>query len=269
MIAFAALLNPEAEFSGFIFILLMFCFGAIMGSFAGVVIERLPLMITGTQPYPMSLAFPASHCFACLRKLAWWENIPLASFLALRGKCRRCGYAIPARLWLTELAVASYFAFCSLWQADILPMLACCLLGYMLFILAMIDMRHLLLPDILALGLLWSGLLYHSMMNEAVTPYIWGAAAGYLTFAILRQLSRGLLKKEGLGGGDCKLLAALGAWLGWQDLPPLCLFSSLATLFVALLFNFNGKKKEVFPFGPGLSLAGIIIFLSESSTAAF
>lgn len=260
-------LSPDA--GRILTVLFMFFFGAIMGSFAGVVIERLPLTLTAAHSCSLSLAFPASHCFICLHKLAWWENIPLVSWVILRGKCHHCGYAIPARLWLSELAVAVYFTFCSLWLTDITLLFACCLLGYLLFMLAMIDLYHLLLPDLLTLGLLWSGLFYHTLINEAVSPSIWGAIAGYLTFAILRQLSRRFLKKEGLGGGDCKLLAGLGAWLGWQALPFLCLFSALITLLVALFFLVKGNKKEVVPFGPGLSLTGIVMFLLECSMASF
>ena len=264
----ADLLSHGPDAGRILAILLMFCVGAIMGSFAGVVIERLPLTITGTQPYPMSLAFPSSHCFICLHKLAWWENIPLISWTLLQGKCRHCCHAIPVRLWLTELAVAGYFALCTFFFADTLLLFACCLLGYLLFMLTVIDIRHLLLPDCLTLGLLWSGLCFHTIINEAVTASVWGAIAGYLVFAILRQLSLWLLKKEGLGGGDCKLLAALGAWLGWQALPLLCLFAALITLLAALFFIITGNKKAVFPFGPGLSLTGMIIFLSESRIAS-
>ena len=263
--------------------------GLLIGSFLNVVIHRLPRMLerqwqaecaelaasgaekgmTGALPVadpaaaspPYNLVVPRSACPSCGHRIAAWENIPIVSWLALRGKCSQCGARISVRYPVVELAggalaVAAVWHFGPTWQA-----LAACGLLWTLLALAFIDADTQLLPDNLTLPLLWAGLLANLFelfvpLSEAVV----GAMAGYLSLWLVYwayKLTRG---REGMGYGDFKLLAALGAWMGWKALPAIVLLSSLvgAVIGIALILLQGRDKATPLPFGPYLAAAGAI-----------
>lgn len=249
--------------------------GLIFGSFGNVVIARLPRMLelqwkrdcagvhdleeNSTERY--NLAYPKSHCPACETTIRWYDNIPVLSYLFLKGRCRACGTPISVRYPLTEitsagLAVAAVLAF------GFGPLgLAYGILLYVLLLLTLIDAEHMLLPDQLTLPLLWLGLLL-SISVLPITPIdaIIGAAAGYLVLWSVYWLFRLLTGKEGMGYGDFKLLAVLGAWLGWQALPLIVLLSSLvgALYGMVLLATKKHGRDRPMPFGPFLAIAGAV-----------
>ncbi|RMD69063.1 MAG: prepilin peptidase [Gammaproteobacteria bacterium] len=252
--------------------------GLVVGSFLNVVIHRLPLMLErrwraqcaellGHRIPPetrFDLAFPPSHCPHCGHRLRFWENIPLLSYLLLRGRCSACRKPISPRYPLVELLTAALsllvvgrFGF-TLEAALALP------LTWALIALSFIDLDRQILPDEITLPLLWAGLLASLIPAFADPPSsILGAAAGYLLLWTVYQAFRLLTGKEGMGYGDFKLLALLGAWLGWQALPLIILLSSLAGSLVGIgLILFRGHEKEVpIPFGPYLALGGFVALL--------
>src|SRR5690554_5245054 len=205
--------------------------GLLFGSFANVVIARLPVMMqrqwqrehaeANNLPQPeqhrFDIAFPGSHCPQCQTSLRWYENIPLFSFLLQRGLCRHCQHSISWRYPLVEAAAAILVASCIGVFGFTALGWAYAILVYVLLILSCIDKQHMLLPDQLTLPLIWLGLLA-SIWLTPITPTesIIGAAAGYLSLWLVFWLFKLLTGKEGMGYGDFKLLAALGAWLGWQ-----------------------------------------------------
>lgn len=242
----------------------IFVLGTVIGSFLNVVIHRLPLMITTrtdtTTSPTFNLAWPPSHCPACLTAIKKRDNIPLISFFLLRGQCRHCHKSIPALYPVVEglsgiLAVIAVIQSGPGIQALILSAVSLTLLT-----LACIDFRTWLLPDKLTLPLLWGGLLYHSLNNPiGLSSYVWGAAAGYLSLWSVYLGFRLLTGKEGMGYGDFKLMAALGAWCGVLALPSILLISSVAGLLFAIgirLFSPRKKKASAIPFGPPLAVAG-------------
>jgi leader peptidase (prepilin peptidase)/N-methyltransferase len=264
--------NP-AFFTGTVFVL-----GLLVGSFLNVVIHRLPLMMErgwqaqckdylGESPAeqdPLTLAKPASHCPHCGHKIRFYENIPVLSFLWLRGKCSSCRQAISIRYPLIELltgvmsaVIAWHFGFG--WQAG-----TALLLTWALIALSMIDAEHQLLPDAITLPFLWLGLtlslfpVFADMRSSLI-----GAIAGYMSLWIVYQLFKLLTGKEGMGFGDFKLLALLGAWLGWQSLPMIILLSSLvgAVLGGAMIAIQGRDRAQPIPFGPYLAIAGWIALL--------
>lgn len=249
--------------------------GLMVGSFLNVVIHRLPRMmerewqaqcaeLRGEAPAsaePFGLATPRSACPACGHAIAWYENIPLLSYLILRGKCSACAAAISPRYPLVELATALLTALAAwqfgfTWQAA-----AAFVLVWALIALAFIDLDTQYLPDDITLPLLWLGLLVNTTglfvpLGEAVI----GAAAGYLSLWSVYHLFRLLTGKEGMGFGDFKLLAALGAWFGWTMLPLVILCSSVvgAVIGVAMIAFAGHDRARPIPFGPYLVLAGLI-----------
>jgi leader peptidase (prepilin peptidase) / N-methyltransferase len=258
-----------------IFAPLSFLVGLAIGSFLNVVIYRLPKVMErewreqcaelhGETPPPaprFNLATPPSSCPACGHRIRAIENIPIVSYLVLRGKCAACGARISPRYPLVELAAgiaAGYAAwhFGFGWAA----------LGAMLFLwcmiaLAFIDLDTQLLPDSITLPLLWAGLLLNARgtyvdLHSAVT----GAAAGYLVLWAVYWGFKLLTGKEGMGFGDFKLLAAIGAWLGWKALPVVVLLSSLVGALIGVLLIVLARRgREVpMPFGPYLAAAGAI-----------
>ena len=227
---FTLLEQSPAFFTGSVFVL-----GLMVGSFLNVVIYRLPVMMQREwqaqarefldQPQaeaqePLTLARPASRCPHCGHKIRFYENIPVLSYLWLGGKCSGCGEGISVRYPLIELLtgvlsalVAWHFAFG--WQAG-----AALLLTWALVALSMIDIDHQLLPDAITLPFLWLGLLLSLFPVFAdMRASLIGAIAGYLSLWIIYQLFKLVTGKEGMGFGDFKLLALLGAWMGWQLLP--------------------------------------------------
>ncbi|TDR76746.1 prepilin peptidase [Paludibacterium purpuratum] len=242
--------------------------GVLIGSFLNVLIHRLPRMASGDAPDGYTLAWPRSHCPACGHTLHARHLIPLLSWLALRGRCGFCRSAISPRYPLVELATALLFGFLAWRQAELgllaggLAFTAC------LIALTVIDLETGLLPDNLTLPLLWGGLLFnlHGQrvpLDEAVL----GAVAGYGVLWGLYWLHRLASGREGLGYGDFKLLAAIGAWLGWRALPPLLLMSSLTGLCVAGILMLFGRmsRRDALPFGPFLALSGWVVWVWGSA----
>lgn len=270
------------------FVLCALVLGLLVGSFLNVVIYRLPIMMQRewrsqareflelpAEPdgSRFNLILPHSRCPHCNHQIRAWENIPLVSWLALRGKCAACKAPISKRYPLVELAcgllsgyVAWHFGFT--WQAG-----AMLLLTWGLLAMSMIDADHQLLPDSLVLPLLWLGLIVNSVGLFASLPdALWGAVAGYLSLWSVYWLFKLVTGKEGMGYGDFKLLAMLGAWGGWQVLPLTILLSSVvgAVLGTIMLRMRNADNSTPIPFGPYLAIAGWVALLwGEQITASY
>lgn len=243
--------------------------GGIIGSFLGVVAERIPPM-TRNEEGSGNLLFPASHCPECGHSLCWWQNIPLVSWCCLRGRCHYCCAPIPLRLLMMELLSALFFGVTAAYFPSFSLLMALWLLWCGLLPLSVIDARYMLLPDSLTLPLLWAGLLFHALFRTMPLPdAIYGAAAGYLSLWLVYWSFRLLTGREGLGYGDFKLLAALGAWCGWQALPSLLLLAALSGIIAHCLFYKSVKKDLHIPFGPFMALAGMTVFIMQSSHFIF
>jgi leader peptidase (prepilin peptidase) / N-methyltransferase len=257
-----------------------------------VVIHRLPLMMRRdwrqqcteelAEPAPVlpegrfDLVAPRSRCPQCARPIRAVENIPLVSWLALRGQCAGCKARISPRYPAVELLTALLFAA----TAWLLPWPAQALAGIgftgALIALSFIDFDEQLLPDSITLPLLWAGLLFNLMAGDqafaALPDAVAGAIAGYLSLWLVYQGFRLVTGREGMGYGDFKLLAALGAWLGWQMLPLIILLSALVgAVFGIAMIVFMGRDRQVpIPFGPYLAAAGWIALLwGPALTAAW
>jgi leader peptidase (prepilin peptidase)/N-methyltransferase len=267
--------------------------GLIMGSFVNVVIHRLPRMLEqqwaqdvalwlaehdgspeptaspgtalgdapGTAPY--NLARPGSHCPTCGQALAWRDKIPLLSYLLLRGRCRACQSPIGWRYPAVELLTALLFTACA-WRWGLgASALVWAAFAATLLALACIDADTQLLPDALTLPLLWGGLISAAAgwSQTALSDALWGAVAGYLLLWLVQQGFALVTGKQGIGQGDFKLLAALGAWLGWQALLPLLLLASLSGAAVGLGLRWSGRLGAGQPlaFGPYLAMAGAAV----------
>ncbi|URO00618.1 A24 family peptidase [Leclercia adecarboxylata] len=237
--------------------------GAILGSFLGVVVERLPGWMREEEGAG-NLLYPPSHCPACQHRLSAWENIPLVSWLMLRGRCRCCRSPIPLRVLMVELLSALFFALSAWLIPDLTVLLALWLLWCGLLPLAMIDLRERLLPDCLTQPLLWAGLLVHLHAHLLpLTDALYGAVAGYLALWLVYHGHRLVTGREGLGYGDFKLLAALGAWCGWQALPSILMLAALGGILGWALCFRHQENGNVIPFGPFLALAGLVIFILQ------
>lgn len=259
-------------------------FGLLVGSFLNVVILRLPARLEhewrcqcrellehelAEQPElsapPPDLVMSRSACPKCGKQLAWYDNVPLLSWLALRGRCRACQAPISPQYPLVEAATGILFAMLA-WRfgASLEALLA---LAFAAFLVALtgIDLRKQLLPDVLVYPLLWLGLLANAagLFTDLGSAVI-GAAAGYLSLWLVYHAFRLLTGKEGMGYGDFKLLAALGAWMGWQMLPLIILLSSLVGAIVGItLVLFRGQDRNIpIPFGPYLAAAGLLALLA-------
>ncbi|MCL9658170.1 A24 family peptidase [Pseudomonas protegens] len=253
--------------------------GLLVGSFLNVLVWRLPKMlerdwraqaheVLGLPPEPVvapyNLLLPHSQCPHCAQPIRPWQNIPLLSYLWLRGRCAHCRTTISLRYPLTELAcglisayVAWHFGFG--WPAGLLLILSWGLLA-----MSLIDADHQLLPDVLVLPLLWLGLIANSFeVLVSLEDALWGAVLGYLCLWSVFWLFKLLTGKDGMGHGDFKLLAMLGAWGGWQILPLTLLLSSLvgAILGTVMLRLNRAKTSTPIPFGPFLAIAGWIALL--------
>ena len=259
--------------------------GLILGSFLNVVIARLPIMLehgwhdayTDWQgqaaPHrpPFNLARPRSHCPQCQHTLGWTELIPVLSWCWQRGRCRHCGARIGWHYPAIELA-SMLLALACLARFGLQPFTVAAA-GFCLALLALaaIDLRTLLLPDDINQPLLWAGLLVAVAGWGPITPAqaIVGASAGYLALWLLANGYRWITGREGMGQGDFKLLAALGAWLGPLALPALVLMASVLGLVVALILILRRRAngRTPLPFGPCLALAGLIqLFAGASGT---
>lgn len=259
--------------------------GLLIGSFLNVVIHRLPLMMEQAwraqcreltaevkpspsavrKDEPYNLITPRSRCPHCGHAISALENIPLISYLWLRGRCSACGKAISPRYPLVELAsgvlsgvTAWHFGFG--WAAG-----AALVLTWALIALSVIDFDHQLLPDDITLPFLWIGLLLSlsgGLFADSTSSII-GAAAGYLILWSIYILFKLVTGKEGMGHGDFKLLAMLGAWMGWQILPVIIVLSSAVGALVGIaMILFRGRDKNIpIPFGPYLAAAGWLSLL--------
>jgi len=257
----------------------VFIFGAVIGSFLNVVILRVPPLLeydwrcqcrelldleTAEEDRPPGIVFARSHCMKCGHGIRAYENIPLISYLALRGKCSACKARISLRYPLVELITAILFVI-TIWHfGPNLQGLTALFLTAMLVAMAGIDIDHQLLPDNLTIPLMWAGILlsYWSVHTDLASS-VAGAIAGYLALWTVYHLFRLLTGKEGMGYGDFKLLAALGAWMGWQMLPIVILFSSVVGAVVGLVLMGTGKlkKDKPMPFGPFIAAAGWIALI--------
>jgi leader peptidase (prepilin peptidase)/N-methyltransferase len=262
--------------------------GALVGSFLNVVIHRLPLMMerqwrqqcaeldpqqTPAAAETYNLAQPGSSCPHCGHKIRPWENIPVVSYLMLRGKCSGCGAHISLRYPIIEAVTATLSGFATWhfgfgWEAA-----AALLLTWILIPLTVIDIDHQLLPDSITLPFLWVGLLLNlSGTFTDINSAIIGAIAGYLTLWSVYWVFKLIHGKEGMGYGDFKLLALLGAWMGWQLLPLIILLSSLVGAVIGIgLILFRGRDHNIpIPFGPYLAIAGwIALYWGEAITSSY
>ena len=231
-------------------ILIGLIFAPFIGSFLGVMIDRLPTgrpILTGR-----------SVCDSCESTLEWTDLIPLLSFLYLRGHCRICKRPLAAFYLIIELAAVAVVVVAAIVLSGALFWLSLGL-GWCLLVLAFIDQRHLILPDQLTLPLIPAGIAVAYIIDPGLTDdHLIGCAAGYAAFAGVAWLYRVLRGREGLGLGDAKLLAGTGAWLGWAALPGVVLMAAFTALSLCLLRLLAGDKMHVanqLPFGPHLALA--------------
>ena len=267
------------DFSSWFLRVFALALGLIWGSFLNVVIYRLPLMLETRWRRDccellevaqeksgalLTLATPNSHCPQCKTAIRPWQNIPVLSYIFLGGKCGNCSAPISLRYPLIEL-VTGLMTLALGWFFDLSPALfGAALLTWSLIALTMIDIDHQLLPDDITLPLMWLGLLFN--LTTTYTPLpdaVIGAMAGYLILWSIYWVFKLLTGKEGMGYGDFKLLAALGAWLGWQALPLIILLSSLvgAVIGIGLMIVKRRGKEIPIPFGPYLAMAGWIALL--------
>lgn len=252
--------------------------GLLVGSFLNVVILRLPRRLEWQwkrdateileqpeiyDPPPPGIVIEPSHCPHCKHKLSWYENIPVFSWLVLRGKCRHCHAPISAQYPAVELltgllAVASVWHFGFGWQGFGAIVLTCFLIA-----LSGIDLRTQLLPDQLTLPLMWLGLIASlDNLYMPAKPAVLGAIAGYVSLWTVWWLFKQLTGKEGMGHGDFKLLAALGAWVGLNGILPIILLSSVVGAIIGSVWlAMKGRDRATpIPFGPYLAIAGWIVF---------
>ncbi|MBL4714321.1 MAG: prepilin peptidase [Alcanivorax sp.] len=264
-------------------ILVCVLFGLLVGSFLNVVIHRIPKMMEATwrqearelldQPAPkgeeeppiFNLVTPGSHCPHCNHRIRWYENVPVVSWALLKGRCSGCKAPISKRYPIIELLSGLVAGLCA-WRFGYDPWLIFMLYSsFTLLALAVIDLDTTLLPDDLTYPLLWAGLLASVLGVSPVSlpDAVIGAMAGYLALWSLYWVFKLLTGKEGMGYGDFKLLAALGAWLGWQYLPVVVLLSSVVGLVFAVSMMASGsvKRDQGIPFGPYLAIAGWIALL--------
>ena len=265
---------PDAVLAGIL--------GLLVGSFLNVVIYRIPKMMerqwaaecaeyaatagiaapAAVQTEVFNLSQPRSRCQACGHQLRWYENIPVLSYVFLRGRCSSCGVGISARYPLVELFTAGVFFFCVQHWGATSAGLAWCFFSAILVALAFIDWDTTLLPDDLTLPLLWAGLLASALQWIEVPLFsaVMGAVAGYLSLWLVYWGFKLATGKEGMGYGDFKLFAALGAWFGWQALVPLILMASVVGAIVGIALKLASSLREggYVPFGPFLAGAGFL-----------
>ena len=252
--------------------------GLAIGSFLNVVIHRLPKMLDRgwraqcaelkgeslPDEAAYNLVVPRSQCPACGHRITALENIPVVSYLILRGRCSACRAAISPRYPLVEILTAALTAAAVLRFGLSPAALAACVLLWSLIALTFIDFDTQLLPDNITLPLAWAGLLANvaglAPTGASLRDAVIGAVAGYLSLWAVYWLFKLIRGKEGMGYGDFKLLAALGAWLGWQMLPLIVLLSSLVGALIGIgLVVFKGRDHQIpLAFGPYLAIAGAI-----------
>ena len=280
--------------------------GLAVGSFLNVVVHRLPLMLerqwwgdvaaqladgdsfqrvfVAAAPghlaqaggaleqllsalKPLTLSRPGSRCPSCGHSIRWFENLPVLSWLALKGRCSACGTRIARRYPLVEAATALLFGLVA-WRVGPQPQaLLWCGVVAVLLALALIDWDTTVLPDALTLPLLWAGLVAAALgwlPGLTLAQSLGGVAAGYLSLWSVYWLFKLVTGKEGMGYGDFKLLGALGAWLGWQAILPIVLMASVIGAVIGLVMKASGSLREgrFVPFGPFLAGGGLVVMLA-------
>ncbi|MDP2164982.1 MAG: A24 family peptidase [Hydrogenophaga sp.] len=270
--------------------------GLLVGSFLNVVVHRLPKMMElrwaaecaelnnasdglkqkalSEQSATFNLLVPRSRCPHCGHQIRWFENIPVLSFLAMRGKCGNCAAPISPRYPAVEMVCGALFAWCGwkwglTWEA-----LAWCGFSASVLALACIDWDTTLLPDDITLPLLWAGLCAASLglITTPLPEALWGAVAGYLSLWMVYWAFKLVTGKEGMGYGDFKLFAAFGAWFGWQALIPMILMASIIGAVVGIGIKVMGQLREggYVPFGPFLAMSGLTAMIfGPSAILAF
>ncbi|MPS92680.1 A24 family peptidase [Comamonas sp.] len=259
--------------------------GLLIGSFLNVVIHRLPLMMEqewhaeGAQwaeeqkdkgarielppaKPAVTLSKPRSRCPHCGHEIVWYENIPVLSYLFLRGRCAQCQKPISLRYPLVELVCAALFAFCLGRDGLTATGFAWCGFSAALLALALIDWDTTFLPDSITLPLLWAGLIASALQwTQVPLPQsLWGAVAGYLSLWLIFWAFKLATGKEGMGYGDFKLFAALGTWFGWPALVPIILMASVVGAVIGIALKINSQLREggYIPFGPFLAGGGFV-----------
>ena len=252
--------------------------GFLWGSFLNVLIHRLPKMsisqmVWNGEPL-LYLFFPLSYCPKCRKDIKFYNNIPVISYLLLRGKSECCKKHISIFYPLVEVCGALIVCFAFTHYDTITQSLFIVAFFSILLVLSVIDFRKYCLPDVLTISLIWIGLLYNLQFNfDFIKNSIWGAIIGYLALYIIGEFFSSIYKQRAIGGGDLKLFSALGAWIGWELLPLTYFFASVIGILLALTTWWirnkkrhpNRKKRPLsryrFQFGPALASAGIILFL--------
>ncbi|CAM5792505.1 prepilin peptidase [Rhizobacter fulvus] len=256
--------------------------GLLIGSFLNVVIHRMPLMMergwrmesaellgVTIEPTPeITLSTPRSRCPSCGHQIRWYENIPVVGYLALRGKCSACKAPISVRYPAIEILTGLLFAACGVHFGAQPTVLLWCGFAATLVALAFIDLDTSFLPDDLTLPLMWAGIVSAALgwIPVTLSASVAGAAIGYLSLWFVFHAYRLIRGKEGMGAGDFKLLAALGAWMGWQAIPSIILLSSAVGAIVGIaLIIFRRHDRDVpIPFGPYLAGGGVAaLFFGE------
>ena len=263
--------NPE------VFVVAMLLVGLAAGSFINVVVYRLPRMMERAwraecreisklppcgEPERFDLVRPPSTCPACGNRIPAFENIPIVSYVALRGRCSACRWRIPIRYPIVEICGALVACVAAIRFGPGAEAAGASLLGWGLLAVSAIDVETRLLPDSITLPLLWLGLVFNLFDTFApLRDSVIGAMAGYLSLWAVYHGFRLLTGREGMGYGDFKLLAALGAWLGWSALPGMVLLASLSGTIagIVLFARARASRDTRLPFGPYLAAAGLLM----------
>lgn len=237
------------------------------GSFLNVIIHRLPIMINDMWESPTSenqaynIAWPSSHCPHCKHNLAWYDNIPILSWLLLRGQCRYCKHPISYRYISVEILATLWGAFCWTYSTSYIGFALITIMGLICIAATFIDFEHFLLPDDLVYPLLWLGIVanLNGYGFASISHAIYGAIVGYLSLWTLAKTYEHYAKKEAMGYGDFKMLAAIGAWLGIKALPLTLMVACAFTLILA--FFFRAREDHAIPFGPGLCFSAFMLVI--------
>ncbi len=258
---------PQFENVTSLQILFFAALGLVIGSFVNVLIHRLPLMILATDtphPKPFNLITPRSHCPHCLHVLKWYELIPVLSYVVAKGRCRYCSFKINWQYPFVEITTSLLFVLCLFQFGGSVQALMACFFSAALLALTWIDAKTFLLPDAITQALLWVGLI-GSAMSLTLTPLMQALPGAVLGYSILWAVGWGFQTwagKEGMGQGDLKLLAALGAWVGIWSLLPVLLIASVSGLIFGIVQKMRGQLGDNghFAFGPFLALSGFACF---------
>lgn len=268
------------ESNFWLFITTIIIIGLSVGSFLNVVIYRVPIMlekewrsechsflevqVVGPDNPKFNLLKPDSSCPSCGHKIRFWENIPVISYLFLKGKCSNCSAHISLQYPTVEIVTAALSLAVALKYGVTIQTIFGLILTWSLISLTMIDAKKMLLPDNITLPILWLGLLVNTFgVFTNLHSAVLGAAIGYMVLWSIYKLFKKITGKEGMGYGDFKLLATLGAWMGWEMLPQIILLSSFVGAFIGIaMIIFTRHDKNIpIPFGPYLAIAGWIAFI--------